>query len=368
MKVKLPIAAGALALATATQPAIAQSGQATVKELLGRAQSESGKRAVEELIDKLGGARKGQAVPEPSPAAPPPAAPRVTAPTPLPAIAAPAVVPQPPVSPAQSPPGIGVPTPAAPQPVAVPDTAPPTVTPGQTTTATPAAPTPESPPLVVTPRPRGPASLAIAPPASPPTQASRDQPTLTPGADDPQSAAGPVSQPPSSPPGGTVARSRVAPGQPIVVRPTVKSLISGPFATDAEMAKAPQMAEKLNLPRADIEVLFDLDSADITAPAKATLGSLGAALADRRLAGQKFVVAGHTDGYGPDAYNIALSQRRAQAVRQYMIEIFGIDPANLIARGFGKSQLKNRQNPFAGENRRVQIINWTSQTAAEPRN
>ena len=123
--------------------------------------------------------------------------------------------------------------------------------------------------------------------------------------------------------------------------------------------------EAVRVDAPDVEVLFDLDSAAVTALAKVSLDQLGAALTDPRLAGQKFVVAGHTDGYGPDGYNVVLSQRRAEAVRQYMIDTFKLDPANLIARGFGKSQLKNKRNPFAKENRRVQIINWTSQTAGE---
>lgn len=369
---KLPLALGLVALTTVVQPAFAQSGEATVKELLGRAQTESGKRAVEDLIDKLSGARNGGAARQQSPAASPPAGPRDAAPAPTAPIAAPAVVPQPPA--ASVPPSTS--TEAAPAVVVTPAPAPPAApvatqppaTARQTATEAPAksAATPPTSTPAVVPRPRGPASLAIAPPASPQSPASAAQPTLTPGADEPPAAAAATAQPRAT--DAAPARPVTAPPQPVVVRPTVKSLVAKPFASDAEMAKAPEMAEKLDLPRADIEVLFDLDSAHVTARARETLDTLGAALADPRLAGQKFVVAGHTDGYGPDSYNVQLSQRRADAVRQYMIQTFDIAPANLIARGFGESQLKNKRNPFAPENRRVQIINWTSQTAGEPRN
>ena len=130
------------------------------------------------------------------------------------------------------------------------------------------------------------------------------------------------------------------------------------------MVRAPEIADKMNLPRADLEVFFNFDSAEVTAQAMELLQTLGQALADPRLAGSKFVIAGHTDGRGTVAYNLALSQRRAEAVRKFVIENFQIDPSNLVARGFGKQRLKNPRVPLADENRRVQIINWTSQAAA----
>lgn len=134
------------------------------------------------------------------------------------------------------------------------------------------------------------------------------------------------------------------------------------------MSQAPEMAAKKNLPTADIEVLFPFDSAEISQEAMDILDTLGEAMADPRLAGQQFVIAGHTDGRGRADYNLVLSQRRSEAVRQYVIDKFGVDPNNLIARGFGKSRLKNPRNPLADENRRVQVINWTSQAVAgQPR-
>ena len=129
------------------------------------------------------------------------------------------------------------------------------------------------------------------------------------------------------------------------------------------MSRAPQVAREKGLPTVDIEVLFAYDSSEITPVAAESLMSLGRALADPRLAGQRFVIAGHTDARGARSYNVSLSDRRAQAVRAFLIEHFKIAPENLVARGFGESQLKNPRNPLAPENRRVQVINWTAQTA-----
>lgn len=137
--------------------------------------------------------------------------------------------------------------------------------------------------------------------------------------------------------------------------------------SDADMARAPAIARERNLPTVDIEVLFGYDSSEITPGAAESLMSLGRALADPRLSGQSFVIAGHTDARGARSYNFALSDRRAQAVRAFLIEHFKVAPDNLIARGFGESQPKNPRNPRAPENRRVQVINWSAETADRPR-
>jgi outer membrane protein OmpA-like peptidoglycan-associated protein len=133
------------------------------------------------------------------------------------------------------------------------------------------------------------------------------------------------------------------------------------------MVRAPQIAREMGLPTVDIEVLFDYDSSEVTPGAAASLMTLGRALADPRLAGQRFVIAGHTDARGARAYNVSLSDRRAHSVRAFLIEQFKLAPDTLIARGFGEDQLKNPRNPRAAENRRVQIINWSAQTAAPRR-
>lgn len=130
------------------------------------------------------------------------------------------------------------------------------------------------------------------------------------------------------------------------------------------MAKAPEIAEKMNLPRTDIEVFFPFNSADITPEAMTTLTVMGQALSDPQLAGQRFLIGGHTDGKGRPDFNLNLSKRRADNVRKFIIEHYKIEPARLIARGYGKSRLKNAAMPSADENRRVQVINVTRMTAA----
>jgi outer membrane protein OmpA-like peptidoglycan-associated protein len=85
--------------------------------------------------------------------------------------------------------------------------------------------------------------------------------------------------------------------------------------------------------------------------------ALGRALSRDELKGAVFFINGHTDAKGSDPYNQGLSERRAEAVKRLLVEQFGLPAADLIAVGYGRSQLKNAAEPFAGENRRVQIVN-----------
>jgi len=107
----------------------------------------------------------------------------------------------------------------------------------------------------------------------------------------------------------------------------------------------------------NLYVNFDYNSADLTSDARITLDQLGSALRDPRLGAFSFVIAGHTDAKGGVDFNQKLSERRAEAVRNYMIAQFGIAAERLTATGYGKSQLLDPDHPEDGVNRRVQVIN-----------
>ena len=110
-------------------------------------------------------------------------------------------------------------------------------------------------------------------------------------------------------------------------------------------------------PQINLEIPFDFDSAAISQEAIPQLVRLGQALQDRELQTATFLVAGHTDGKGAADYNQQLSERRAAAVRQFLVVQYGLDEHYLIAIGYGFEQLKNTYDPLAAENRRVQIVN-----------
>jgi len=114
----------------------------------------------------------------------------------------------------------------------------------------------------------------------------------------------------------------------------------------------------------DIDIDFDYNSAQVGATATPGITALGKALSSPQLANGTFMLAGHTDGKGSDAFNQGLSERRADAVKRYLIARYKLPANNLIAVGYGKSMLKNKDNPLAPENRRVQVVNMAAKNVA----
>jgi len=112
------------------------------------------------------------------------------------------------------------------------------------------------------------------------------------------------------------------------------------------------------------EFHFEFNSAVITPQAEPQLRELGAALSDPKLKGATISINGHTDGVGGDAFNMRLSERRAATIKWYLVNNFNLLPANLHAVGYGKQRPKNKEDLFAPENRRVEIVNETARTQA----
>jgi outer membrane protein OmpA-like peptidoglycan-associated protein len=127
--------------------------------------------------------------------------------------------------------------------------------------------------------------------------------------------------------------------------------------TSAEREQIATIAEKK--PSIDLEINFEYNSATIGTKASPQVTALGKALSSDDLKGSTFIVAGYTDAKGSDTYNQGLSERRADAVKQFLAEKYGIEAANLVTVGYGKSHLKNANEPFSADNRRVQVINMS---------
>ncbi len=111
-----------------------------------------------------------------------------------------------------------------------------------------------------------------------------------------------------------------------------------------------------------ITVNFSTGSATLTPQAAAALGSLGRALSSAELSPFRFRIEGHTDTVGDDRQNMALSQRRAEAVRAYLTKNFGVAPGRLMAVGLGESQplIPTPDQTPEPSNRRVQVLNLGS--------
>jgi outer membrane protein OmpA-like peptidoglycan-associated protein len=105
----------------------------------------------------------------------------------------------------------------------------------------------------------------------------------------------------------------------------------------------------------DLTVYFEYNSDRVTDRARDLLDQLGEALASPQLRGYRFLIAGHTDATGPDEFNLDLSYRRADAVREYLARVHGIARHRLAIKGWGRSRLKDPANPESGINRRVEV-------------
>jgi outer membrane protein OmpA-like peptidoglycan-associated protein len=117
-------------------------------------------------------------------------------------------------------------------------------------------------------------------------------------------------------------------------------------------------------PKIDVEINFDFNSAELTPRAEPQLNSLGKALTSSELAGTVVMLGGHTDAKGTDDYNQKLSERRAETVKRFLIDNYKVSPDLLVTSGYGKAGLKNSADPFAAENRRVEIVNMVEKEQA----
>jgi outer membrane protein OmpA-like peptidoglycan-associated protein len=117
-------------------------------------------------------------------------------------------------------------------------------------------------------------------------------------------------------------------------------------------------------PKIDLEINFDYNSADISAKSLPSVQALGRALTNQDLKGSTFVVAGHTDAAGGEDYNQGLSERRADAIKRYLVDKYGINGTDLVTVGYGKSKLKDPSHPMADVNRRVQVVNVENKATA----
>jgi outer membrane protein OmpA-like peptidoglycan-associated protein len=121
-----------------------------------------------------------------------------------------------------------------------------------------------------------------------------------------------------------------------------------------------------NKPKIDLEIRFDYNSADISKASMQAVQELGKALSDPTLKGSTFVVAGHTDAIGGEEYNQGLSERRADTIKKYLNEKYGINGSDLVTVGYGKTKPKDANAPMDPANRRVQVVNMeASKTASK---
>jgi outer membrane protein OmpA-like peptidoglycan-associated protein len=103
-------------------------------------------------------------------------------------------------------------------------------------------------------------------------------------------------------------------------------------------------------------IYFDVNSSAIKGESYKTLAEIGQMLTDD--VALKLMIEGHTDSDGNDAANLTLSQKRAESVRQYLIENYKVDGARLEAKGHGETKPIEANTTPEGKanNRRVELV------------
>ena len=126
---------------------------------------------------------------------------------------------------------------------------------------------------------------------------------------------------------------------------------------DAAPLKRPLIApELLKLPQFAAELQFDEDAAVIRPESYRTLGRIADTLSQPSLWGYKFLIVGHTTSTGKRDYNLTLSQRRADVVRDILVGTFKISPKRLQSIGLGEEQMLDSAHPTAPINQQFQVL------------
>jgi outer membrane protein OmpA-like peptidoglycan-associated protein len=144
------------------------------------------------------------------------------------------------------------------------------------------------------------------------------------------------------------ALSRPTPeGSPARPRPRGTPRVAGQAVHRAPAAAAGQ--------RVNLRLAFDTGSARLTPDAMAQAGVFARALMLPQLVTMHFRIEGHTDSVGSRAMNMDLSQRRAQAVADFLVSM-GVGRDRLDVRGYGFDQPLPSTRASDGENRRVEAV------------
>lgn len=167
----------------------------------------------------------------------------------------------------------------------------------------------------------------------------------------------------------TEAADRPA-GTPRVSDATRGFSLSGPRNTARPTAPKQRQVASRPAPRAprvatsepgrvNIRVAFGNGSASLNSAAQAEVRAFAQALQRPQLANMRFRIEGHTDSSGARATNLTLSQRRAQAVADYLVSQ-GVAASRLEVRGYAFDRPLPGRSAAAAQNRRVEAVRISS--------
>ena len=161
------------------------------------------------------------------------------------------------------------------------------------------------------------------------------------------------------------AVARLGAKRALDIHPTVLNIVG--LQAQALVADVQQLKQAMNALKAEetateitielpADVLFDFDKADIRTDAAQALAHLATII--RANPKGRARLEGHTDSVGNEKYNQALSERRAESVKAWLIKNESLDGSKLITRGWGKTKpiAPNDTDANRQKNRRLEAI------------
>lgn len=127
--------------------------------------------------------------------------------------------------------------------------------------------------------------------------------------------------------------------------------------TEPPPGKRPPIAPDLKrLPTFSVDIAFDVDTPIVQPESYQTVGRIADALVHSSLLPYTFLVVGHIEANGKREANAILSQRRADAIRETLVNTFKISAKRIQSVGLGEEQLLDYARPTAPVNNQIQIM------------
>ena len=131
--------------------------------------------------------------------------------------------------------------------------------------------------------------------------------------------------------------------------------------------KRPPIAPDLNkLPAFNLDIVFDVDTPIVQPESYQTVGRIADAMVHSSLLPYTFLVVGHIEANGKREANAILSQRRADAIREILVNTFKISAKRIQSVGLGEEQLLDYARPTAPANNQIQIMTLSKIPESEP--
>ncbi len=110
------------------------------------------------------------------------------------------------------------------------------------------------------------------------------------------------------------------------------------------------------LPHVNVDIQFNPDTPVIRPGSYPMLGRIADALTNPALMSFTFLIVGRVEANGRRDNNLALSQRRAEAIRDALVTTFKISSKRVLALGLGEEQLIDPDHPKAAVNSQSEVV------------